>query len=236
MQDMIPTEKMPRGVKKESEIMTIKKACTITDTIFSRLMSNFDFTTENQVADFLRTAIAKYSDGPAFPVIVASGKNAANPHHHPTDTKLKGFVVIDFGVIYHGYRSEMTRTIYVGTPQREERELYTKVLAALEESRAVIAPGIRCAFADARAREVLGKDLSRNFIHSLGHGIGKKIHEYPIISHKSNFAFREHMIITVEPGVYFKKWGGIRIEDTCHITARGCISLTHSTKELLVIR
>lgn len=224
-----------RGVKTKEEITYVKKACTITDTIFSRLISNFNFTTEKEVADFLRAQIKKYSDGPAFPVIVAAGKNAADPHHKPDDTPLSGFIVIDFGVIYKKYRSDMTRTIFVGRPHKEERKLYKTVLKSLEESRAVIAPDVKCAFADQRAREVLGDDLSRNFIHALGHGVGKRIHEYPRISSRSKFSFRENMIITVEPGVYFKKWGGIRIEDTCLVTKHGCVSLTHSTKDLLVI-
>ncbi len=224
-----------RGVKTAEEIKYVKKACTITDTIFSRLLSNFTFTTEREVADFLNTQIKKYSDGRAFPIIVAAGTNAADPHHKPDDTPLSGFVVIDFGVIYKKYRSDMTRTIFVGRPHKEERQLYKTVLRSLEESRAVIAPSIKCSFADERAREVLGKDLSRNFIHALGHGVGKRIHEYPRISSRSKFSFRENMVVTVEPGVYFRKWGGIRIEDTCLVTKRGCVSLTHSTKDLLVI-
>jgi Xaa-Pro aminopeptidase len=224
-----------RGVKTDQEIMYIKKACMITDTIFSRLLAKFDFTTEREIADFLNIQIKKYSEGRAFPVIVASGKNAADPHHTPNDTALKGFVVIDFGVIYKGYRSDMTRTIFVGTPLQEERKLYQTVLRALEEARSVIAPNIRCSFADERAREILGTDLSRNFIHALGHGVGKRIHEYPKISARSKFSFRANMVVTVEPGVYFKKWGGIRIEDTCVITKNGCVALTHSPKDLVVI-
>jgi len=224
-----------RGVKTEEEIKYIKKACTITDTIFSRLMGNFNFVTEKEVAEYLEQQIKKYSDGKAFPVIVAAGKNGAEPHHTPDNTVLSGFVVIDFGVVYKKYRSDMTRTIYIGTPHKEERKLYHTVVKALEESRAVIAPGIKCAFADVRARSILGEDLSRNFIHALGHGVGKRIHEYPRISSRSKFSFRENMIITVEPGIYFKKWGGIRVEDTCLVMARGCISLTHSAKDLIVI-
>jgi Xaa-Pro aminopeptidase len=224
-----------RGVKTAEEIKYVRKACTITDTIFSRLISNFNFTTEKEVADFLNQQIKKYSEGRAFPVIVAAGNNAADPHHVPDDTELTGFVVIDFGVIYKKYRSDMTRTVYVGRPHKEERKLYKTVLKSLEESRAVIAPDVKCAFADKRAREILGEDLSRNFIHALGHGVGKRIHEYPVISSRSKFSFRANMIVTVEPGVYFKKWGGIRIEDTCLVTKRGCVSLTHSTKDLLVI-
>jgi len=224
-----------RGVKTTEEITYIKKACTITDTIFSRLISNFTFSTEREVADFLNAQIKKYSEGRAFPVIVAAGKNAADPHHIPDNTELSGFIVIDFGVIYKKYRSDMTRTIFIGRPHKEERKLYKTVLKSLEESRAVIAPDIKCSFADLRAREVLGEDLSRNFIHALGHGVGKRIHEYPVISSRSKFSFRENMIVTVEPGVYFKKWGGIRIEDTCLVTKHGCVALTHSTKDLLVI-
>lgn len=224
-----------RGIKTEQEITYIKKACTITDTIFARLMSNFNFSTEREVADYLEKKIRTYSDGKAFPIIVAAGVNAADLHHTPGDTQLHGFVVIDFGVRYKGYCSDMTRTIYVGRPRKEERTLYKKVLKSMEDSRAVVAPGIKCIFADNQAREVLGKDLSRNFIHALGHGIGKRVHEFPSIHRKSRFYFREHMTITVEPGVYFKKWGGIRIEDTCLVTKQGCVPLTHSTTDLLVI-
>lgn len=224
-----------RGTKTTEEITYIRKACTITDTIFSRLVSNFNFTTENEVADFLKKQIKKYSEGAAFPVIVASGVNAANPHHTPNDTELSGFVVIDFGVIYKKYRSDMTRTIYVGRPHKEERNLYKTVLHALEEAQSIIAPRVKCSFADIRARKILGEDLSRNFIHALGHGVGKRIHEYPTISSRSKFSFRENMVVAIEPGVYFKKWGGIRIEDTCLITKQGCLALTHSTRDLLVV-
>lgn len=227
---------LPRGVKTKEEIGKIKKACTITDTIFSRLISRFtEFETEKDIADFLQAQFRNYRVKPSFKPIVAAGHNAAHPHHVPTTAVLSGFVVIDFGVVYQGYCSDMTRTVYVGRPSRDERALYKKVLDAFEEARFSVLPGASCKGIDRVARMTLGPSLAKEFIHSLGHGVGKRIHEFPKISPRSNFYIREGMVITIEPGVYRKKSYGIRIEDTCVVVEKGCLSLSKSPKDLIVL-
>ena len=227
---------MTRGVKQAEEITLIKKACMITDTIFSRLMGRFStFATERDIAEFIHKEIKKYGCTQSFRPIVASGTNAAHPHHRPTDSKLVGFTVIDFGVVYKGYCSDMTRTLYVGTPNITERNRYKKVLRALEESRYAAVSGVRASVVDAVARKELGGVLNKLFIHALGHGVGKRVHEFPRISSRSNFFLKADMIITLEPGVYKEGAYGIRIEDTCRVVKGGCLPLTKSPKDLIVI-
>lgn len=226
---------MKRGIKTKEELDTIKKACTITDTIFSRILGNFNmFTTEKDVADFIQTQAKKYAEDVSFSPVVAAGANAAAPHHKPNETTLHGFVVIDLGVLYKGQCSDMTRTLYVGTPTFTERSRYDTVVKSLEEIRVMTAHGVRCNDIDAKGREMLGV-MKKQCIHAIGHGIGKKVHEYPYIKPNSRYYMKEGMVFTLEPGVYKKREYGIRIEDTCLLTKAGCVALTRSPKDLLVL-
>jgi Xaa-Pro aminopeptidase len=224
-------------IKTKDEIAKIKKACRATDAIFSEIIKNFYFKTEIELRDFILLQIKKRGLKPSFPPIVTSGKRAGNEiHPQSTDAPLSGFTIIDFGVIYERYMSDMTRTIFIGTPTTKEEMLYDLIwrgeLLGIEASRI----GVRCADVDDVVRASLGA-YKKYFIHMLGHGVGTKIHEDPKLYYKlTKPILKENMIITIEPGIYIKHTCGIRIEDTCQLTKRGCVALTKSPKELLIIQ
>lgn len=222
-------------VKNKDEIVKIKKACRETDAIFSKIIKNFSFKTEIELRDFILAEIKKRGLKPSFPPIVTSGIRAGNDiHPKSTYKKLSGFVIIDFGVVYEKYMSDMTRTIFVGIPTKEDRAIYRSLQKSHTLSIKSARVGVKCAHVDALARKALG-DNARYFIHMLGHGVGTKIHEAPKLYHKlTRPVLKENMIITIEPGVYIKNKCGLRIEDTCLITKKGCVPLTNSTRDLLI--
>jgi len=226
-------------VKIKDEINKIKKACRVTDAIFDILLKqNLKEMTEVELRDFILIQIKKRGLRPSFKPIVTSGKHAGNEIHpfEPLNKKLYGFVIIDFGVVYEKYMSDMTRTIYVGKPSKNEKDLYNKLLYSQVGAIKISRPGEKCASIDAYVRKFLGKD-TKYFIHTLGHGVGTRIHELPRLYYKTTKPIlKENMVITIEPGLYIKNKLGMRIEDTCLITNNGCIPLTKSPKKLIVIR
>ena len=148
----------------------------------------------------------------------------------------KGFCVIDFGVKYNGYCSDMTRTVFIGKPTKKDRELYDLLLQAQEECVAMVKSGIVAKDIDSHARKVLGK-YSKYFIHGLGHQLGIEIHENSKrgINKRGNFKLKEGMVITIEPGIYLPRRGGVRIEDDVLINESGLESLTDLPRKLEII-
>ncbi len=224
-------------IKTKEEISYIKKACQITDQIFNTIISDFYFETEIELRDFIECEIQRRNLKPSFPPIVTSGPRAGNEiHPQSTNKTLQGFVIIDFGVIYKGYMSDMTRTVFVGTPKEKDIQYYAQVFLSKTTAEHYVLPKVKVVAADLAAREALGK-LNQYFIHTLGHGVGKKIHEAPKIYWKNGkIAFKENMVVTVEPGIYIPKKLGIRIEDTGVVTKKGFVALTRSTQELIVLK
>lgn len=224
-------------IKTKEEIAYIKKACQITDQIFEDIISDFYFKTEIELKDFIECEIQRRNLKPSFPPIVTSGARAGNEiHPQATTAPLQGFVIIDFGVIYRSYMSDMTRTVFVGTPKQKDIQYYAQVLLAKTTAEEYVLPNIKVIASDLAAREALGK-LNQYFIHTLGHGVGKKIHETPKIYWKnSKVAFKENMVVTIEPGIYIPKKLGIRIEDTGIVTKKGFVTLTKATQELIVFK
>jgi Xaa-Pro aminopeptidase len=144
-------------------------------------------------------------------------------------------VIIDFGVVYQKYMSDMTRTIYVGTPGKEEKDIYNLLLSSQELGITMASVGIHCADVDDIVRKSLGK-YKKYFIHTLGHGVGTRIHELPRLYYKTTKPIlKENMVITIEPGLYIKNKLGMRIEDTCLINKKGCVTLTKSPKNLIAV-
>ncbi len=223
-------------IKTKAEIADIEKACRITDEIFADVVGLFRFTTERELMLHIRREIKKRGLREAFPPIVSGGARAGNEiHPKSTSSVLEGFVIIDFGVRVKGYCSDMTRTVFVGTPTAKDRALYKLVLNAKEASAKMAKPGIKCAAADAAARKALGA-YKKYFIHTLGHGVGKRIHEMPRMYFKrEEDTFEEGMAVTIEPGIYLPGKLGIRIEDTYEVTKAGLRALTKSPKSLIVI-
>jgi len=222
-----------RKKKDADEIQHIKKACRITDRIFSRLIGNFRFKTEEQIVDFLRDEAQKYGCTLSFEPIVASGRNSSMPHYRGGNLKLKkGFLTIDFGVNYKGYLSDMTRTIYLGKPTKKEEELYNILLDTQKKAIKLSKPGVKASKLTEFVKESLGK-YKEYMIHGLGHGIGIQIHELPSLHSESKDILCEGDIFTIEPGIYFENKFGIRIEDDILIRNGRIEVLTRSPKELI---
>ena len=220
-----------RAQKTPAELVKVRKACNLTTKIINKLIKNLKkFKTEEQILRFLKIETIKNDCELAFEPIVASGKRAATPHAQKHG-KLTGFLVVDFGVKYKGYCSDMTRTFYKGKPNKEEKELYELVLKAQLKTIEKAKIGIKAWQLDRTARKSFGK-LSEKFIHGTGHGFGVQIHEKPNLAPKSKDVLKANMVFTVEPGYYDNKCG-IRIEDDVLLTNRGKIILTKTTKKLV---
>jgi Xaa-Pro aminopeptidase len=219
-------------IMDKKAIVNVSKACSESCKIMEeciRLIPNFSY--EYQIKRYLGKEAKKKGYRLAFDTIVASAKNAAKPHYSKCTSKLKqGFLVIDFGVRVNGYCADMTRTVYLGNPSKKEKALYRKVLNVQLKSINILRKKPMSA-AYIYARKILGKE----FIHSLGHGVGKRIHQPPNINSKNNSLIENGTCFTVEPGVYRKKKYGIRIEDTLVKLNNKFKILTPLTKELIII-
>jgi Xaa-Pro aminopeptidase len=220
-----------RLTKTTKEIEYTKKACNITDKIFKEIINNFNFKTELEVANKIHSLMRDYGLKISFDPIVANAKNSGIAHSSVTKNKIKkGFLVIDFGFIYENYCSDLTRTLYIGKPSKNEIKDYNLVLNAQLKAISLIKIGKSVSELDKVIRRMLGK----RFIHSLGHGIGLRIHEAPSIHHLSKEIFKENMIFTIEPGIYNKNYG-IRIEDNILLKKNKIEILTKSSKELIIL-
>ncbi len=172
----------------------------------------------------------------SFETIVAGGPRSALPHGVASGAMIpaKGFVIMDFGVILHGYCSDMTRTVHMGVASRHERSLYEAVLTAQIAAIEVCKPGTSMAEVDSAARNELKQaKLDRYFSHSTGHGLGLEIHESPRLAQGQDEVLRPGMVVTIEPGIYLAGECGIRIEDVVVITDAGHEVLTPAKKELI---
>ncbi len=215
-----------RAVKSHDEIRRITKACAITDALFAEVCSVMHlFKTELDVANFLKLRISQLGLETSFPPIVASGKNGAVPHHIPSNAKLKGFTVIDFGIIYKNYCSDITRTVFFGVPSAKDRKVYQNLLK-------IQAQCVRKALVGAKLEELsefAQKSVGKTMIHRVGHSLGIEVHDVQ----PRPFVLEAGNVITIEPGTYPGKFG-IRIEDDVLITEKGPVLLTKSPKNLRV--
>lgn len=223
--------------KSEDEIECLAKAQAMADEAFSELLKVVKpGMTERRVAAELEYICAKLgSEGPSFETIVGSGPNGAMCHAVPGDRTLQegDLVVVDFGCLYNGYHSDMTRTFAVGKVDPFAEEIYNIVLEAQTRALNALKPGITGRELDAIARDyITEKGYGKCFGHSLGHGFGLLIHEEPRASVTGDTAFEPGMTITVEPGIYIEDKFGVRIEDCCVVTEDGMRNFAHATKEL----
>lgn len=229
-----------RLIKTQEEINIIKAACEIADNAFTHILDYIkpgktELDVSNELEFFMRKQGATSS---SFDIIVASGVRSALPHGVATDKVIeKGdFVTLDFGALYNGYISDITRTIAVGQPSDKLVEMYNVVLESQLLALEKVGPGMTGIEADAVARDYLKlKGYGEAFGHSTGHGIGLEVHEGPGLSFRSNTVLEPNMVVTIEPGVYLPGIGGVRIEDDIIITETGNERLTHSTKELIIL-
>lgn len=229
-----------RALKDESEIASIIKAQEITDKSFSYILNKIKAgKTEREIMlDLEFYARSLGSEGVAFDFIVVSGENTSLPHGVPSDRKIKSgdFITMDFGAVVNGYRSDMTRTVAVGSITDEQKEVYETVLAAQNKALGMLKSGVTGAEADKTARDVIdSKGYGKYFGHALGHGVGLEIHESPNLSPKNDKPLKTGNVVTVEPGIYIEGKFGVRIEDMAVITQNGILNLTKSNKELIVL-
>lgn len=229
-----------RMVKTPEEISILKAAAKIADDAFEHICGFIrpglkEIEVSNELEFFMRKQGATSS---SFDIIVASGLRSALPHGVATDKVIEtgDMITLDFGALYNGYISDITRTVAVGEPSAQMKEIYDIVLKAQEIGVEKIGPGMSGIEADALGRDYIkSKGYGEAFGHSTGHGIGLEVHESPGLSFKSETVLEPGMAVTVEPGIYLPGVGGVRIEDDILITESGNERLTNSTKELRIL-
>jgi Xaa-Pro aminopeptidase len=220
-----------REVKDADEIARMRKAAALGCALFEFILGHMTpAITEAELAAQLEfQARMAGAEAMSFETIVAGGKRSALPHGLASRAKLpkRGFVTLDFGVVLDGYCSDMTRTVHMGKPSRQELDVYHSVLEAQEAAVAAVAAGVACGDVDEAARSVLRRDeLDKYFSHSTGHGVGLEIHEGPRVASKQVQKLEPGMVVTVEPGVYLPEQFGVRIEDMVLVGARDSEVLT----------
>ncbi len=231
------TEKI-RLLKTAEEITILQEAATIADEAFSYILTKIrpgvrEIEIANELEFFMRS---KGADSSSFDIIVASGYRSALPHGVASEKEIQNgeLVTLDFGALYKGYCSDITRTVAVGKINDELKEIYQTVLDAQLKGVTDIKAGITAKEADALTRDhIKSKGYGDYFGHSTGHGLGLEVHEMPGLSYRSETILEPGMVVTVEPGIYVPGVGGCRIEDDIVITENGCNILTKSSKELI---
>lgn len=226
-----------RIIKDENEIKIIKKAvkiaCRSLDALEKKIkpgMSEADIEWE-----LLSLARSFGADGFSFPPIITFGKDTADIHHQKEDNKLRkgDMILIDSGIIYQGYITDMTRVFFQKQPSYFEQKIYTTVLEANLEAIKAVKVGMKFSYLDKVARDVISKaGYAKYFTHSTGHGTGLEVHEAPTVSHHSKETIQPGMVFTIEPGIYVEGKGGVRIEDMIYVNAKGGVEVLTMCKKL----
>jgi len=232
-----------RAIKDTEEIDTLKKAAVLGSKGFDFVCSLLkEGISEKEVALELEIFWKRQgSRGLSFDPIIAFGKNSSMPHYKVGEEKLKKGdpVLIDIGVNCEHYHSDMTRVVFFGTPDPRLSSIYNIVKQAQEKGLSLCRPGMLIGALDDAVRSFIASSgHGDHFTHSLGHGIGLDVHEFPTIANKSPYhdiPLEKNMVITIEPGIYLPGIGGVRIEDTIVITDGVCENLTNRTKELTIL-
>lgn len=229
-----------RAAKDGEELERMRRSQAITDRVFSNLL---DFIrpgmTEREVAArIVYELMLQGAERPSFDPIVAAGANGSMPHAVPGDTVIgKGmFVTMDFGGVYHGYCSDMTRTIAMGQPTDEMHRVYDTVLEAQMAGLAAARAGVPGSEVDKAARAVIEQaGYGEYFGHALGHSLGIEIHESPNFSPAEQAIMPVGAVVSCEPGIYLPGRFGVRIEDVVILNVNGCENITNSPKELIIL-
>lgn len=227
-----------RAVKEPGEIEAIRRSAAILTAVFERLMDERVVgRTEAEIAWLIEQTMHELgADGPSFPVIVASGPNAALPHHRPGE-RIVGVgetLLVDAGCLVDDYCSDCTRTFATGPLPGELRRAHEDCLRAQQASLAAVGPGVACRDVDSVARERL-RSAGHAVRHGLGHGVGLAIHEEPRLSDTATGTLEAGNVVTVEPGVYLPGLGGVRIEDLVVVEDGGVAVLTELPRELVTL-
>jgi Xaa-Pro aminopeptidase len=227
-----------RLIKDEDELRIMREAALLGCRLFDHVLGYLrpGLREIEVAAELEHKARLLGAEGMSFDTIVASGRRSALPHGHATDTRLprRGFLTLDFGIIHDGYCSDMTRTVYFGSPRPDERNAYLAVLEAQDSAVAAVTAGALCGDVDEAARSVLrNAGLADAFTHSTGHGVGLEIHEAPRVGAKQTTRLQAGMVVTIEPGIYLEGRFGVRIEDMVAVTRNGGEVLTPAPKALI---
>lgn len=230
-----------RMVKSPDEVDAIRRSVLLNSEAYEQTIAKLDpaRTSENALAAELEYRMRLLgAERASFDTIVASGPRSALPHAQPSQAMIgsHGLLLVDMGAFLDGYASDMTRMVALGNAGRRLRTLHRAVLEAQLAAIDGVKPGVTASSVDRRARQVLAKyGFDRQFVHSTGHGLGLEIHEPPKLGRRDKTRLEESMVITIEPGVYFEGYGGLRIEDTVLVTPNGCEILTPTPKTLMEI-
>jgi len=240
LREVPPLIERARMVKDEEEINRLRSAVRLGSSLFDAALKVIrPGTKEIEVAAEMEYEARRAgAEGMSFETIIASGLRSALPHGRASTATIppNGFVVCDFGIILAGYCSDMTRTVHVGKPNHDARNMYDAVREAQQAAIDRVRAGVSVAGVDQAARKVLtARGLGKYFTHSTGHGVGLEIHEMPRIARGQPELLGSGMAITVEPGVYVPGVGGVRIEDMVVVSEGGCEVLTPTSKELIII-
>lgn len=224
-----------RVIKKYNEIEILKKSCDIAQKAIEMALDEFTIDmNEKDLADSIERNAKKLGAEKIDFIIVASGKRGALPHGRPTDKKIElgELVTIDFGSIYRGYHSDITRTYAVGKVSLKLKEIYDIVKEAQQLGVSMIKPEMDTKEIDKVVREYIkNAGYGEYFVHGLGHGVGIEGHEKPFLNEYENNILKAGMVLTIEPGIYIPELGGVRIEDTVLVTNNGYELLTTIPKE-----
>lgn len=226
--------------KTDDELAKIQKAIGISDKTFSQMlefikpgMKELDVSAE---ITYTHKKLGALKD--AFEPIVASGWRAALPHGIASNKIIeKGEILtLDFGCVHEGFCSDMTRTIALGDPGDEMKKVYGIVLDAQLKAIDAARSGISSKSLDSAARDIINSHgYGENFGHGLGHGLGIEVHEMPSLSQRTDMILAENSVVTIEPGIYLEKLGGVRIEDDIILKPDGCVVMNKSPKDLIII-
>ena len=217
-------------------LLSVRRAQKITDTVFTEIRKIIrPGLTEKYIAGKIKRLIIKHGGDTkmAFTPLVCSGKRTAQVHGKASRKKIQtdDIMYIDMGARCHGYCADLTRTFFLGRPNKKLLKIYKIVLAVQKKQLSLVRAGARAADIDQKGRDMFKKHkLAKYFKHSTGHGVGLKIHQRPRISYKSKETLKTGQVITIEPGIYIKGLGGVRIEDMVIVTKNGCINLSQSPK------
>ena len=228
-----------RSEKTKTELQKMKKAQAIAEQGFEYILKEISTEkTERELALMLDFFMMKNgAEAPAFETILISGAATSKPHGVPSDEKVKnGFITMDFGAQIDGYKSDMTRTVAIGSLSSKQIEVYETVLKAQSAALKKAGKNVKCSDVDFAARKVIeDAGYGEYFTHANGHSVGLEIHESPNCSPRSTAVLNVGNIMTVEPGIYIPENFGVRIEDMIYITENGIENLTHAPKELIIL-
>jgi len=239
--EFVPAQKLIgdlRAAKTPTEYALMRHAQAITEQTFDQILPLIvpERTERELAAEIVYHLMKNGAERPAFDPIVASGPRSSMPHATPGDHKLTGFITLDFGAVYRGYCSDMTRTVALGEPTKEMCRVYEIVLAAQTAGIAAARAGVAGREIDRAARNVIkAAGFGDYFGHGFGHGLGLEVHESPGAAPASVQPLPAGAVISAEPGIYLPGKFGVRIEDTLYLTETGCEILTQTPKTLMVL-